>query len=125
MQLDARRAQAHHRPQFGIAYRERAMATTPSPTRCTMRTGTLDTTTTSTILTEARTTSPTSQRCLHSHPTAGRCQLVAAHPAPHALSDDTAHITWDLVHLHRWVKSPPPGWLIGLTWAAGYQPAVM
>jgi hypothetical protein len=64
------------------------------------------------------------ERCADYERSVGRCQLLTGHGGPHAISVDAAFITWDSDATSQWVKAKPPGWLVNLAWAPGYQPTL-
>jgi hypothetical protein len=64
------------------------------------------------------------ERCADYERSVGRCQLLTGHRKPHAISVDAAFITWYGGAISQWVKAKPPGWLVNLAWAPGYQPTL-
>jgi hypothetical protein len=53
-----------------------------------------------------------------------RCQLRAAHPAPHARVADGSILTWTGGEVHRWSLYKPRRWLLELDWRPGFGPPV-
>jgi hypothetical protein len=64
------------------------------------------------------------ERCAAHDLDAGRCQLMAHHGGPHAVTIGEAYLTWDFGDTYHWSIDKPPLWVFDLPWVAGRQPPV-
>jgi hypothetical protein len=66
------------------------------------------------------------ERCADYDVGTGRCQLLADHGGAHAADVGGGRcLTWDSDEMYQqWRIYPAPPWLIALSWAPGFQPAV-